>query len=117
MEKKSYLRRRRVPRRFFFRPIGLLVDGDYFISRSAEIGEGGIAVFSKRALEIGKMLVVTFKLPDHIPTIVRGIVRYISKDDKTNDYRYGVEFLTLEFAARREIRSYVAARSETEEAC
>lgn len=108
------VRKRRVPRRSFFHKIGLLVDGNYYITSAVELGEGGIGLYSPMPLPVGKRVVVTFKVPMGSPTAVRGIVRYVSPMQNEKAPRYGIEFLTLEFLIRREIRNFVASKDQAE---
>lgn len=108
--------RRRVPRRAFHKRVGLLVNGIYMVSEASQLGEGGILIECPQQLEIGQKLVVTFKLPDTIQAVVRGIIRY--KLDPKGEQKYpcyGIEFVNLDFNLKREIRSFVASKSDYEE--
>lgn len=111
-----YTQRRRVPRRAFKNQIGLLVSGLYQVETGLEIGEGGMMFQSPRSLEVGKMLAVTFKLPGVSPCVVRAVVKYVLPhlEEGNPQSRYGVEFLELDFNYKREIRNYVASKSEHE---
>ncbi len=113
-QEKTYIRRRRVPRRGFDHAVGLLIGGDYRIFQAIEVGEGGVAIRSEMRLPVGQLMVITFKLPEAPPIIVRGIVRYQQTIANSNDVKLGVEFLNLGFDCKRSIRSYVAAKSEAE---
>lgn len=109
--------RRRVPRRAFNKRVGLLVNGVYMVSESTQLGEGGMLIVCPQNLEIGQKLVVTFKLPDAVQAVVRGIIRY--KLEPKGDVKYpcyGIEFVNLDFNLKREIRSFVASKSQYEEA-
>ncbi len=111
MEEKQieYPRRRRVPRRDFIRPIGLLVQGRYYITRSLQIGEGGIKVEFHRPLQDQAEVVVTFQMPDSGPTVVRAVVRNQEPaPDELGLTHFGLEFCSLEFQVKRAIRNYVA---------
>jgi hypothetical protein len=105
--------RRRVPRRLFESPVGLLVHGNYSVERSFQVGEGGIMVSSKMPLEIGHQLVASFFLKGKT-MIVRGIVRNTLPAKGHLPIRYGLEFVNLEFQYKREIRNFVASASNME---
>jgi len=109
-DKNAGVGRRRVPRRTFKAPVGVLIDARYEVERAYQLGEGGMMIDSQRGkLTEGKHLVVNFFLPDGTIVMVRGIVRaLIPAKDKEPD-RYGLEFLNLGFQAKRAIRNFVAA--------
>lgn len=110
----QFLKRRRVPRRDFERDIGVLVDGKYTICKSIQIGEGGMMLEMPGSYSLEQKMVVTFKLPQTIPAIVRGVVRYALEKPDGKGFRYGIEFERVEFKIRREIRNYVASKSDEE---
>lgn len=115
MSGESFLKKRRVPRRAYESSIGLLIRGQYTISRAYQIGEGGMMIASPVKLVQGQNVVVTFKLPQVSPTVVRGVVRYeLSEEQCQGDYRYGIEFINLGFLEKREVRNYVAEKSMAE---
>ena len=102
--------RRRVPRRAFEAPIGLLIAGEYGMSRCHQVGEGGMMVSSARALAVGQRVSLSFFVPGGSVALVRAVVRsLIPVKDKGQGPRYGLEFENLDFQARREIRNFVAA--------
>ncbi len=105
---RMLIRRRRVPRRDYTHRIGLLIAGQYHITRAMQIGEGGMMFYSAVKMRIGQRLVLTFKLPGQNPEVVMGCVRYILQPDQTGQERYGIEFLNLDFNVKREVRNYVA---------
>ncbi len=113
-ESRSYIKRRRVPRREFKKKVGLLIAGDYHVNIATQIGEGGMMLHSHLQMVKGQKLVVIFRLPDRQETVVRAIVRYQLNEPSPFGARYGIEFENLEFKARREIRNYVASKSEAE---
>lgn len=102
------LGRRRVPRRAFESPIGLLARGEYGIERSYQVGEGGMMFSSARKLDIGQMVVISFYLAS-ATIVVRGTVRSVIPPGKGQPERYGVEFANLGFQFKREIRNFVAS--------
>ncbi len=103
------LGRRRVPRRNFESPIGLLAQGNYEIEQSFQVGEGGMMFSSRRKLAVNQMVVISFYLPNSQTIVVRGVVRSVIPSDKDRPERFGVEFLTLGFQYKREIRNFVAS--------
>lgn len=113
-QKNENITRRRYPRRLFRRQIGVLVEGSYFLVQGLEVGEGGIAVrvddeaFKK--LAIGKLVVLTFKMPGGHFISVRAEIRNDVPVGGTQ--AVGCSFHNLAFEARREIRSFVSARTE-----
>ncbi|MCB0407546.1 MAG: PilZ domain-containing protein [Bdellovibrionales bacterium] len=111
---REYIKRRRVPRREFKKKVGLLIGGNYHVNVAVQIGEGGLMTHSLDPLQKGQRLVVAFRLPGKQETVVRAIVRYIIEDNGPFGNKYGVEFENLEFRVRREIRNYVASKSEAE---
>lgn len=105
--------KRRFPRRAYRRHVGILFAGDYFLSRGVEIGEGGLS-FSSNMGDIPEnaMILISFRTPTGQFISVRSCVK--SKITKSGDSVYGCEFEKLNFNIRREIRTFVSARSETE---
>ncbi len=103
------LGRRRVPRRAFDSPVGVLLDGEFNIERSYQVGEGGMMVDSGRKVTAGQKLVLSFYLPAGTMIVVRGIVRNIVPADHSLPERYGIEFINLDFQYKREIRNFVAS--------
>lgn len=102
--------RRRVPRRTFRAPAGVLIGGKYSVQRAYQLGEGGMMVDCKeQRLKEGRNLVLSFFLPNQGLVMVRGIVRGIIPAKDGQPERYGVEFLNLGFQHKRAIRNFVAA--------
>lgn len=108
---EKLIRRRRVPRRDFLGRVGILVDGQYQMSRALQIGEGGMLLYSTSPLSVNQQLVVTFRVPGHNPDVVRAVVRYVMAPQAGMRERYGVEFTNLDFKVKRDIRNYVATQS------
>lgn len=108
----SESRRRRVPRREFNRNIGVLFHGRFTVCQAFQIGEGGLLIAHPINLNIGDTVVVSFKLPNYIPDVVRAVVRYVLEAKGSTPARYGIEFLNLDFTVRRQIRNYVASQIE-----
>jgi hypothetical protein len=105
---ETNLGRRRVPRRAFDSPIGLLACGKYLIERSYQVGEGGMMISSQRPLAVDQMVVISFYL-GQVTIVVRGTVRSVVPPGKGFPERYGVEFANLGFQFKREIRNFVAS--------
>ena len=101
--------RRRVPRRLFEAPIGMLLHGEYSLQRTYQVGEGGMMVSAPQDLAEGDRLVVSFYLPGVPLIIVRGVVRSVIPENGEQAERYGIEFENLGFQRKREIRNFVAA--------
>jgi len=108
---ESYAGRRRVPRRAFESPVGLLAGGEYDIQSSLQVGEGGMLLGSNRPLKVGDSVLVNFFISSALMVIVRGAVRYQLKD---RPHCFGLEFDKLEFNFKREIRNFVAAATRGE---
>lgn len=111
------INRRRVPRRSFESPVGILFDGIYTLEQAYQIGEGGMMVgYAPRPLKTGDQLVASFFLSSKTMMIVRAVIRNVVPADRTRPARYGVEYINLEFQYKREIRNFVAAATQSESA-
>lgn len=104
--------RRRFPRRYFRRGIGVLSGGRYFLAHGAEIGEGGLSFRTTESLRMGALVVVSFQIPDGQFVSVRAEIR--NEENVTNEYVYGCAFENITFDRKREIRNYVTNRPESE---
>lgn len=107
--KKAAMGRRRVPRRSFEDPVGVLNRGQYSIQQAFQVGEGGMMISSTEELKISDRLVVNFALQSAMTVIVRAVVRNILPAENGLPIRYGIEFVNLEFNFKREIRNFVAS--------
>lgn len=104
------IHRRRVPRRTFKAPVGVLLNGKYAVQRAYQLGEGGMMIDCKnRRLTVGQGVVANFFLASGDIVMVRGIVRAIIPPKDGQPERYGLEFLNLGFQHKRAIRNFVAA--------
>lgn len=101
--------RRRVPRRNFEAPVGVLHKGKYTIERSYQVGEGGVMISSAQKILVGTQVVTSFYLNTSLIILVRGVVRSVIPAKDRFPERYGIEYLNLGFHFRREIRNFVAA--------
>lgn len=108
-EDKGYFRRK-FPRREMKRKIGVMCAGQYFLAESAEIGEGGMAFQSEFLLNEGDLIVVSFQIPGGDFLSVRGEVRTSQKKDSGDFVIHGVSFTNIEFAHKRQIRTFVSDR-------
>jgi hypothetical protein len=114
-EDRRYIVHRRVPRRNFERKVGILVKGTYEVNMAHEIGERGILVTTTLPLKKDGLIVITFNIPGLLNTVVRGIVIYSMEDALDPTFKkYWVEFQSIDFQSKRQIRKYVAARNDNE---
>ncbi|WP_374079375.1 PilZ domain-containing protein [Bdellovibrio bacteriovorus] len=110
-EDKGYFRRQ-YPRRAMKRKVGVLCDGTYFVCESGEIGEGGMSILSDFVLTEGHELVVSFQVPGGDFVFLRGNVRSTQKKEGDQRVTHGLSFNEIEFAIKRQIRSFVSARTD-----
>lgn len=101
--------RRRVPRRSFDAPVGILLHGKYSLQRSWQVGEGGMMISCEAVLIEGTLMILNFYLPSGAIVMVRGVVRNVVPEKDGFPVRYGLEFINLDFNYKREIRNFVAA--------
>lgn len=113
-DKQNLISKRRFPRRRFSQNIGVLFKGQYRISESAQIGEGGMMISSDFALEENSWVVVSFMVPGRAFIIVRAQVQYLMPDAQTHEVMYGLKFLNITFDNRRKLRDFIAAKTEAE---
>lgn len=110
-EDKGYFRRQ-YPRRPMKRKVGVLCDGTYFLCDSGEIGEGGMSIITDYVLTEGHELVVSFQVPGGNFVFLRGVVRSTQKKAGDINVTHGLSFNEIEFAIKRQIRTFVSARTE-----
>ena len=101
--------RRRIPRRSYRAPVGVLSRGILGMGRAFEMGEGGMLLTSPDVLRPGMQVIVNFYLKETL-VIVRAVVRNVNQPAGIAAERYGVEFQNLSFLFRREIRNFVASQ-------
>jgi len=70
-------------------------------------------IHTKREMETGDRIVLTFKPPGVEQTVVQSVIRFGQKDE-AGGFKYGVEFMNLEFQAKRQIRTFVASKKEAD---
>ncbi|MGE4133479.1 MAG: PilZ domain-containing protein [Bdellovibrionales bacterium] len=112
---KAHMGRRRVPRRGFDSSVGTLIKGEYSVSKSYQVGEGGMMISCTPEMVMNQRLVVSFHLPgNETPIIVGAITRSVIPASNSYPVRYGLEFIGLEFSFKREIRNFVASATGME---
>ncbi len=104
--------KRRVPRREYEGPVGLLIGGQYKIERFFQVGEGGMTISSSEALKENSRLVLNFFIANET-IVVPGEVRSVIVGKSVASHLYSVEFVNLEFGFKRLIRNFVALASES----
>lgn len=109
-EDKGFFRRQ-YPRRAMKRKVGVLCNGTYFVCDSGEVGEGGMSIISDMVLTEGHELVVSFQVPKGSFVFLRAIVRSTQKKEGDSRVTHGLSFAEIEFAIKRQIRSFVSARA------
>lgn len=109
-EEKKF--KRKFPRRNFRRPMGFLFNGQYYVGFSEEIGEGGLSLYLPKEFPMQKEAVISFQITDGSFVSVR--VELKNKAESNGRILIGCAFKNLKFEHKREIRSYVSARSEFE---
>lgn len=102
--------RRKYPRREFKKKIGVLFKGEYFITTSGEVGEGGISLNSEYIMDENQALVVTFMVPGGEPVSIRAVIK--SRNKSGSEFHYGLAFLDVDFRTKRQIRSFVSSRTQ-----
>ena len=105
--------KRKFPRRRFKRQVGCLADGIYSIGQCLELGEGGVSMAFRTLLDADKNIVVNFQIPGGSFVSVRALVRNVNPVKQGNLYILGCSFENLDFDHKREIRSFVSARSDS----
>jgi len=108
------LQRRRVPRRSFDNPAGILKSGKYQMNRAYQLGEGGMMIGANEPMQVGTLLVVSFYVQTSTLILVRAIVRSVIPAEAGLPERYGLEFLNLGFQLKRAIRNFVAAATRSD---
>lgn len=69
---------------------------------------------TETSMQIGDRVVLTFKPPGVDQTVVQSLVRFVTEDEEGKGFKYGLEFLNLEFQSKRQIRSFVASKKEAD---
>jgi hypothetical protein len=105
------LYRRSFPRRAFKRTVSVLFKGQYFLVNSGEIGEGGMSLYSDMVMTEGEPVVVNFQIPGGAFVSLRALIKSTVKENvPTGFVLHGISFTQIEFALKRQIRSFVSSR-------
>ncbi len=114
-QQPDIISRRRVPRRIYAAPVGVLVAGGYAVGRGYQVGEGGMMISTdQQSLTEDLQIVVSFYLPSGEMIVVRAVVRSVIAEAKGSAEKYGLEFLNLDFQSKRAIRNFVAAATRVD---
>lgn len=106
--------RRNYPRRPFKRTVGVLFKGHYFLAQAGEIGEGGMSINSEVVLTEEEPVMISFQIPSGAFVCLRAIIRSTQKSETADSGAFiihGLAFSNVEFAIKRQIRSFVSSRS------
>jgi hypothetical protein len=106
--------RRTYPRRLFKRTVGVLFKGQYFLAQAGEIGEGGLSIRTDLVLTEQEFVMVSFQIPGGNFVCLRAVVRSTQKSNNPGEepvITHGIAFSNIEFAIKRQIRSFVSSRS------
>ena len=90
--------------------IGILCAGDYFVAQSGELGEGGMSILAEYVLQVGHKIVVSFHIPGGDFVSLRGEVKTVDKKNSEGFVPHGIKFDQIQFAHKRQIRSFVSSR-------
>lgn len=104
------IEKRKYPRRSFKAKVGVLIQGQYMIETSGELGERGMLFETSMALRSLENMVISFSIPGGHVVVTRAQVRYQIK--KGNVAKVGVEFTNITFEDRRKVRDFIAQRKE-----
>ena len=77
------------------------------MGRTSNVGEGGLLLETRTALNKGQRVLITVGLEDYMLELKGRVVYTTPADDK--DCRAGIEFLEINQAAREILRPYIAA--------
>ena len=108
IDDKGYFRRK-YPRRSLKRKVGIICRGTFFMCDSEELGEGGISIYSDTVLSDGSDLVVSFQIPGGDFVSLRAIDKATTK--KQGQVTHGLALTAIQFAHKRQIRSFVSSRT------
>ncbi len=114
MEKIPTRNQRQFPRRPLKTRLGVLMGGTYFLSHSIILGEGGMSLYLPSGFKDGQNLVVSFQVPSGDFLILRSEIKSVVNQESPEEWVYGVHFFKVDFNQKRMIRTFVAARVETE---
>ncbi len=103
--------KRRFPRRPLLAPVGILLNGEYRVYPSFDVGERGVGIMCDRPMDKNQQVVVCFFINHGCFVVCRGEVRFCRAEG--SGFRLGFEFTNIRFEDRRTIREYIAFATET----
>lgn len=117
--KRPGIEARRVPRRVFSRPIGLMRHGDYQVVQALQLSEGGMLIQTtteqaKLGYKVGDTIVATLIIPGGRAVVTRGEIIYTRPGSNTGELQFGIRFQPLAIQQRRFVRIYVTAKTQAE---
>ena len=77
------------------------------MGRTRNVGEAGLLLETRTALEVGQRVLITVGLEDYMVELKGRVVYTTPSDDK--GYRAGIEFFEIDQAAREVLRPYIVA--------
>lgn len=104
--------RRKFPRRAFHRRVGVLRKGNYYLAETEEIGEGGLSLVLPERLNENDEIVVNLRIPGGDFISLRATIRTVKVHAQGTIH--GISFKNISFSHKRQIRSYVSARTAKE---
>ncbi len=111
---KKEIPQRKYPRKAFQKPVAYLCQGQSAVANGVEIGEGGLSFVCDQNISMDQNMIVNFFIPEgdffSLQTSVRSAT--LQSNGKTV---YGVHFLNMNLALKRQIRAYVARMSLNEQ--
>ncbi len=112
MASESVSYRRQYPRRSFKRTVGILFKGQYFLAQAGEIGEGGMSVKTDLVLTENQVLMISFQIPSGDFVCLRALIKSTqkTKPEEGATIIHGLSFENIQFAIKRQIRSFVSSR-------
>jgi hypothetical protein len=90
--------------------VGVLFKGQYFLAQAGEIGEGGISIKTDMVMTETEPVMVSFQIPSGAFVCLRAEIRSTQKSEGETVI-HGLAFSGVQFAVKRQIRSYVSSRS------
>lgn len=109
----SDVTRRKFPRSPFLRPVCVTCRDFSKICKGVEVGEGGLAFSATAELEIGTAVVINFYLGTGQFHTLKSEIRNKSEGSFAKEKIYGISFVDIPLALKRQIRSFVARSSQS----
>lgn len=102
-------KRRKAPRAPLNRPVQILQEKNKYMAKGAEVGIGGMSMWTDKVVDQGKMVTITFSLPGSARRITAMSEVVWSKPPASGSRsgRMGVRFIALSREEREEIRTFV----------